>query len=463
MEYMPVTESMFLIAETRDQPMHVGGLQLFIPREGQSPEDLADEMHDAFIAATDIHPTFLKRPASPASIVGYTAWSQEEELDFDYHVRRISLPRPGEIKDLLRYVSLNHGALLDRSQPMWETHIIEGLKDGRIAMYTKVHHSLIDGVSALRILQRTLSTDPTDRSGTAFWDRNLKSRSKKARAPKTKPEPTLRERIAGAWSSADQVLGMVPAAAKVALTGARDKDFIAPFPNAPQTILNVPIGSARRFAAQDWPTERLRQAARRHGLTVTEVMIAMCAGALRTYLLDHDALPEESLTAMLPVSMHTEDSSGNQVTAVIVKLATDSSSPIERLHTIRASTTSAKKMVRGLRPLQSLALGAANLAPMAMSVVPGATKITPRNFNVIISCVPGPDDPLYWNGAKLDGCYPVSIPAEGQAMNITTATVGGKINFGIIGARAELPSVQRMLDHLETALAELEELQPQAF
>ncbi|KJQ99597.1 wax ester/triacylglycerol synthase domain-containing protein, partial [Gordonia sihwensis] len=187
MQYMPVTESMFLIAETRDQPMHVGGLQLFVPREGQSAEDLADEISERFHAATDVSPMFLKRPATPAQIAGYTAWTQDDEVDFDYHIRHIVLPRPGEIKDLLRYVSLNHGALLDRRRPMWEIHIIEGLADGRVALYTKIHHSIVDGVSALRLLQRSLSTDPDDRSGTAFWDMELVRRRRRRRREQRPP------------------------------------------------------------------------------------------------------------------------------------------------------------------------------------------------------------------------------------------------------------------------------------
>lgn len=467
---MPVTESMFLIAETRDQPMHVGGLQLFIPRDGQTAAELAEEFHEKFLAATDIQSVFLKRPASPASIAGYAAWQQADDLDFDYHVRRIVLPRPGDIKNLLRYVSLNHGALLDRSRPMWEVHIVEGLADGRVALYTKIHHSLADGVTALRMLQRTMSTDPADRSGTAFWDQELLRRRKrralaKKAAQASESKPGLFSKVTGAVGSAlslaDDVVGMAPAAAKVAVAGVFDNDFVAPLQQAPNTILNVPIGSARRFAAQDWPTQRLRDAAKRHGVTVNDIITAMCAGALRRYLTDNDALPEQSLTACLPVSLHGQgDSDGNAITAIVVRLATDVEDPAQRLREINASTSSAKHVVRGLKPLQSLALGGANIWSLAFAPVPGFVNFTPRGFNLMISSVPGPDDPLYWNGALLDGNYPVSIPMEGLAMNITITTLGGKANFGIIGARSQLPRLQRMLDHLDTTLVELEEIDP---
>ncbi|MEZ5212878.1 wax ester/triacylglycerol synthase family O-acyltransferase [Gordonia sp. (in: high G+C Gram-positive bacteria)] len=462
MEYMPVTQSMFLVAETRDQPMHVGGLQLFIPRDGQSPAELAEEVHARFVAATGVQPLFRKRPASPAAVMGLTAWQHDDEIDFDYHVRRIVLPRPGEIKNLLRYVSLNHGALLDRNRPMWEVHIIEGLRDGRIALYTKIHHSLADGVTALRILQRSLTTDPDDRSGTSFWDPAL-LRRRRPRKPKT-PSGLLSKvtgTIGSAVGLADDLIGLGPAAAKVAIAGVFDKDFVAPMQMAPVTALNVTIGSARRFAAQDWPTDRLRDVARRHGVTFNDVLIAMCAGALRRYLHDHHELPDSTLTACLPVSLHGEgDGDGNAITAIIVRMATDIDDPAARLREIRASSSSAKNIVRGLKPIQSLALGAANAWPLAFATVPGFVKYTPHGFNLMISSVPGPDMPLYWNGARLDGCYPVSIPMDGLAMNITITTVGGKANFGIIGARAQLPSLQRILDHLDTALLELEDIAP---
>lgn len=458
MKYMPVTESMFLIAETRDQPMHVGGLQLFIPRDGQSTEELADEICERFYAATDIAPMFRKRPATPAQMAGYTAWTEDADVDFDYHIRRIILPRPGGPIQLLRYVSLNHGALLDRRRPMWEVHIIEGIDGGRVGLYTKVHHSVVDGVSALRLLQRSLSTDPDDRSGTAMWVRRT---SRKSGKPTRKGLLGTLAGAAGAVvDAAGQVAGLGPAAAKVAMAGLTDRDYVAPMQMAPTTMLNQSIGSARRFAAQDWPIERLRAVAQAQEITINDVILAMCSGALRAYLDEHSDLPTESLVAVMPVSLHTEgDADGNAITAISVRLATDLDSPADRVAAIKASTTGAKNVVRGLKPLQAMALGAATIWPLAFATVPGFVEYTPRGFNLMISNVPGPEEPLYWNGAKLDGCYPVSIPMEGLAMNITVTTVAGKAGFGIIGARAQLPSLQKILVHLETALAELEALE----
>ncbi len=457
MQYMPVTASMFLIAETREQPMHVGGLQLFIPREGQTASQLADDMMEAFADVVEIQPDFRKRPTQPFSLLGSVSWSYDDDIDFDYHVRRIALPKPGRIRELLHYVSLNHSTLLDRSKPMWEAHLIEGLADGRVALYTKIHHSVVDGVTALRILGRSLSADPDDRTGGAAWDSSLKRKRTR------KPSPGLGAQLVGGLSGAAKVasdlVGLVPATAQLTYRALTDRTYVAPLHGAPKTIFDVPIGSARRFAAQQWETSRLRAVADALNLTLNDVILAMCGSALRNYLIDLDALPTQPLLAMVPVSMHTSDEKdGNAVTAILANLATDQADPRARLDQLRASMDASKEVVRGLTPLQALALGAANASSLAFMSIPGVVPLAPSQFNVIISNVPGPQHDLYWNGAKLDGLYPVSIPTSGCALNITITSHGGYMGFGLIGARAQLPSLQRLLTHLDTALGELEKV-----
>lgn len=194
-------------------------------------------------------------------------------------------------------------------------------------------------------------------------------------------------------------------------------------------------------------------------ITINDVMVAMCSGAMRAYLIDQDALPDAPLIAAMPVSLHTDnDADGNNITAIMVNLATDQPDPERRLATIIASTRKSKELVRSLSPVQSMALGAANFAPLALATVPGFVRYTPPQFNLIISNVPGPKTDLYWNGAKLDGVYPASIPLGGQAINITVATTADHINFGLTGARKEVPSLQRLLTHLDTSLEELEKV-----
>ncbi|WP_207841570.1 WS/DGAT/MGAT family O-acyltransferase [Williamsia soli] len=455
MPYMPITESMFLLAESREHPMHVGGLQLFEPAEGS--DDLGERMFEAFQAQTEVHKLFRKRPASPVGLMGTVRWSYDSDVDFEYHVRRTVLPRPGRVRELLRYVSANHGAMLDRHRPMWELHLIEGLADGRIALYTKIHHSLVDGVSALKLLEKTLSPDASARSGRAPWDPELFL--KRPRLESASDEAS-RSILSEGWKVAGELAGFAPATARVGIRAVRDHNLKLPL-QAPRTMFNVPIGGARRFAAEQWSVTRLKAVAAGLDITMNDVVMAMCGGALRSYLIDQNALPEQPLIAMMPVSMHAKDSDsseGNAVTAILANLATDQPDPERRLATLVDSTRSSKQVIRELSPLQALGFGAVVAAPLALSTVPGFVRYTPPPFNVIISNVPGPQKDMYWNGAKLDGVYPASIALDGQALNITVATNGDKVNFGLTGARAEVPSLQRLLTHLDTALEELEKL-----
>ena len=155
MAMMPVTDSMFLLVETREHPMHVGGLQLFKKPEGAGEEYLRD-VRNSLLESDNIRSVFRRRPARPVNTMGHVAWANDTELELDYHFRHSALPRPGRVRELLELTGRWHSTLLDRHRPLWETHLIEGLDDGRFAVYTKVHHALMDGVSALRQLQGTL-------------------------------------------------------------------------------------------------------------------------------------------------------------------------------------------------------------------------------------------------------------------------------------------------------------------
>ena len=455
MALMPVTESVFLIAESREHPMHVGGLQLFVP--AGEPHDLADLIHTQFTKG-EVHELFRKRPGRPVNVMGALAWSREDDIDFEYHVRRVVLPAPGRIRELFQFISLNHGTPLDRYRPMWELHIIEGLADGRIALYTKVHHSLVDGVSALKLMMNTLTTDPDDRSGVATWDPSL-FHSK----PAPKPSTAL-ETVAGGLSLGRKIVGdladFVPAAARLGVRASKNEGAQLPL-RAPRTMCNVPIGGARRFAAESWSITRMTKVARALDVTLNDIVLAMCAGALRGYLIDEEALPDSPLIAMVPVSLRKpgEDrSQGNSVSTILCNLGTHESDPLERLACITDSTVKGKDMMREFNTLESLAFGAATMLPLLFGAVPGFVNNTPPPFNVIISNVPGAKDELYWNGARLDGVYPASIVADGMALNITVASSADSLNFGLIGCRRSVPHLQRILTHLENSLVELEKV-----
>lgn len=443
---MMPTDAIFLLGESREHPMHVGGLQLFEPPPGAG-RGFARELHKQLVAQREFQPTFRKHPAKFVGGIANLGWSYDDDIDVDYHVRRSALPSPKRVRELLELTSRWHSTLLDRHRPLWETHIVEGLKDGRFAIYTKVHHALIDGVSAQKLMQRALSTDPDDPEIRAPW-----SLSK----PKRRSSPS--SRLSSLARTAGSLAALAPSTVGLARAALLEQQLTLPF-GAPKTMLNVKIGGARRCAAQSWSLDRIKSVKRAAGVTVNDVVLAMCSGALRYYLLEQNALPDTPLIAMVPVSLRTEeeaDAGGNLVGAILCNLATDTDDPAQRLLTISDSMRSNKKVFSQLPRLQALALSAVNTSALALAAVPGWVASTSPPFNIIISNVPGPTQPIYYGGARLDGNYPLSIALDGQALNITLASNAGNLDFGLVGCRRSVPHLQRLLAHLESSLKDLE-------
>jgi WS/DGAT/MGAT family acyltransferase len=445
MDLMAPTDSVFLLSESREHPMHVGGLQLFQPPKDAGPEFMR-ELYETLISNEVFQPTFRKRPARLLGGIANVGWSYDDDVDIGYHVRRSALAGPGRVRELLELTSRLHGTLLDRHRPLWETHFVEGLNDGRFALYTKFHHALVDGVSALKLLQRSLSTDPHDTDVKAIW--NLPRRRRAAG----------RSRLQALTQVAGSVATMGVSTVALARAAVLEQQLTLPFA-APRTMLNVRIGGARRCAAQSWSLDRVKSIKQATGVTVNDVILGMCAGALRFYLIEQNALPNSPLIAMVPVSLRTDDESdsgGNLVGSILCNLATDVDDAAERLQTISASMRGNKKVFSQLPRLQSLALSAFNIAPLALTPVPGLVSSAPPPFNVVISTVPGPTEPLYWRGARLDGNYPMSIVTDWLALNMTVVNNAGNLDFGLVGCRRSVPHLQRLLVFLEVALKELE-------
>jgi WS/DGAT/MGAT family acyltransferase len=453
-------DAMFLAGESREQPMHVGGLMLFELPEGagrdtvfpESSRDFVSRLYHDMLAAPSVNPLFERRVRNRPQDLGYWSWEQDPDIDLEYHVRLSALPRPGRYRELFELTSRLHGTLLDRHRPLWEMHLIEGVEGRRFALYSKIHHSLIDGVTALRWMQDTLTTDPC-RTG----------------MPPTYALPQQHEPAAGAGrlpSLARMPVGAVRTFADLAglpLAGVKGLlQSTMPF-QAPKTIFNQPVSGARRFAAQSWPLERLEQVRAITGATLNDVLLAMCSGALRNYLLELDALPDRALTAMVPVSLRDRDGApggGNSLATLIADLATDLPDPERRIRRIMASTAHGKGVLSELSPLQNLIVGALGFGVAGpAAVLPGVAGRTTPPYNVVISNVPGPtESPLYWNRSRLLGMYPASIVLNGQALNISVTSYDHQLHFGLIGDRRTVPHLQRLLGHLETSLADLESI-----
>ncbi len=461
----------FLLMEAREKPAHVGGMSLFEPPPDAGPHYLLELYESALASQGDVRSLFRKRPVRSGGI-GPWSWEIDDQFDIEYHVRHTALPEPGRIRELLTVVSRLHGSLLDRNRPLWEAHLIEGLADGRFAMYTKVHHALVDGVTAMRLLIESMSTDPTETDMPMPWERRARD-EREVGEPAPRPRPTSStgndtwtSLVTDGLRSLTQAVGGLAGAAEHVgplLRSFRDQVAAQPL-QAPRSVLNVPVTGARRFAADSWPIERIRAVGAPHGATVNDMVLAMSAGALRAYLLELDALPDEPLVAMVPVSLKARgagDDAGNAVGAILCSLGTHLADPVARLHHIQASMRSAKSRLEGLTPNQILLLSALSVAPAALGMSPlGRIPLTEPllrpAFNVVISNVPGPREPLYWNGARLVGQYPVSTIIDGQAINITTTSYAGSLDFGIIGCRRAAPRLQRLLPALEDEVAALE-------
>ncbi len=434
----------FLWLERRQQPMHVGGLMLFkIPEDAD--KNFVQEVAARFKAVTPPVRPFNQRLEG-------MFWEEDDEFDLEHHFRHIALPEPGRIRELLAYVSQEHSALLDRAKPLWECHLIEGIEGNRFALYFKMHHAVVDGVAGMRIAQKSLSTDPNEKALTPLWA------VKRDRRPKE--ETTALSNFADTLTRLRHQASSIPKVAKELYQAIRasyehDPDYVSVF-QAPRSILNQKVTGSRRFAAQSYDLPRIKAIGKALGVTINDVVMAMCAGALRTYLLELNALPEKPLIAMVPMSLRRDDSDGgNQISMILANLGTHLADPKARLDIIHRSVQNAKDRFSRMSPSEIMAYSALIYSISGANLMTGiAPKM--QAFNVIISNVPGPRETMYWNGAELDGFYPVSIVLNGMALNMTLTSYVDKLEFGLIACRKVLPSMQRLLTYLEDALDELE-------
>jgi len=451
----------FLLAETRSQPMHVAGLQLF-EKPDEAGEDFAREIFESALAVEEIAPLFKKRPMLSVGSLGQWVWAEDKQFDIEHHVRHNALPRPGRIRELLELVSRLHGTMLARERPLWEAHIVEGLADGRVAMYTKMHHALVDGISAMRLMQSVLSTDPDERDMPLYFDARAARRTAR---PRKEAEHNLADVPVSALRTAVAVsaeaAGLPGAFLKTLSKGIRNETSALSL-HAPKSMFNVTITGSRRFAAQDWPLERLRAIAKASGTTLNDVVLAMCSGAVRAYLDELGQLPDSSLVSMVPVGLTSRRAEsltgggGNAVGSVMVKLGTDLPDPADRLESVHRSMRAGKEALESMTPNQIVAMSALGMAPSILIPMLRLNGIVRPPFNLIISNVPGPRSTQYLNGARLTGSYPVSVPMQGMALNITCNSYADKMCFGLTGCRRSVPHLQRFLAHLDHELGALE-------
>lgn len=454
MKRLSPSDAAFLYGESRATPMHVGGLHLYRPPKGETAQTFVRQLHAEVVATPEFRKPFDQKLAWPLAGLGLPAWVDDPDFDVDYHIRHSALPAPGRYRELFVLASRLHGSLLDRTRPLWEAHLIEGLETGQFALYTKMHHAMVDGVAAMRLLQSSLSEDPDDRSHPHILE---------ARARRAPREPD-RISLHAAAEQLQNRLGMIPgitrSLASMAKAARANGDGAMALPyQAPRSPLNTRISGARRVVAQSYPLDRIKEVGKSFDATVNDVVLAMSAGALRRYLQETGGLPERSLTAMTPVSVRPADAEelGNAVSAVVCNLGTAIADPAERMRAIRASMAEGKAMLKEMTFHQIMGYTMFVLGPMTAPALFDVKQLLRPVFNVVISNVPGPRKPLYWRGARLEGMYPISIVIHGMAVNITVTSYVDSLDFGITACRRSVPHVQRLIDYLADALAELEE------
>ncbi len=447
----------FLRLESTQTPMHVAGLEIFsLP--AKAPPDFLEKLVAEFRSPSALRAPFnLKLNPSPLSALLPT-WIEDHDVDLDYHVRHLALPRPGGERELGVLVSRLHSHLLDRSRPLWECYVIEGLEDNRFALYFKIHHALTDGVGGTRLFMNSLADSPEVTNLPPFWAaREAGAGSgqgdEAAHAERSEPPP-LKETLQGLAGAVKPLLRQDPKAERVVL----------PF-EGPMSVLNGRVHGTRRFATQQFDLARLKKLTKANGATLNDIVLAMCSGALRRYLKEANQLPSKPLIAGCPVNLRPagDASGGNAVGYLFANLATDVADPARRFKAIRDSAKAAKEHLQGmpkhvLQPYTFLMM-----TPMILVLIAGLAGRSRPPINITISNVPGPDQPKYFNGAKLEAPYPVSIPTHGQAVNITCLSYAGTVNFGFTGCRDSLPHLQRLAVYTAEALDELEDaLRPSA-
>lgn len=454
-------DTMFLYGETGSSMMHVASVLLVTP-PATPPEGAAwtAELADAYRSAAEVeepwnlrlkHPMLKYHPAN--------TWVEAERVDLDFHVRRWALPAPGDDRELGILISRLHSQPLDLSRPPWEVHLVEGLADGRVAVYTKVHHALIDGISGMGLLERSLSTD-ADEQRPAFFAQKLDGRAARPGGGGGVPGVPTLVRFAAREVGAAAKLGK--ALVDVNLRRRGKRAHLVGSTQAPHTLLNGAVSRNRRFATQEYELARLKRLGKKYDATINDVVLAIIGGGLRQYLVEQGALPESPLVGFLPVSVHPkgDTKAGNSTGAVLASLATDVDDPVDRLRRVVDSTRVAKSQLEGMPAEAALAYSAALLAPhlvVAGAVLARIPDPLPYTFNVCVSNIPGPSTPRYLRGALVDAVYPVSIPTHGMALNITLHSYNGTLFFGFVGCPEAVPNLQRLAVYTGRALEELEQ------
>ena len=452
---------------------HVNGLSIYErPSPDFRPYDLVRERMGAMVGHLE---PLRRRVVDVPFGLDHPYWVDDPHFDLDYHVREIGLAPPGTADQLSEQVARIIGRHMDRRHPLWEIYVIEGLADGRWAMLSKFHHATVDGAAGV-IMLKLMTDDSADEEfpfvpvdwepGEIPTDKELLKRTVNHLVVNPVKATRLSLRVLRNLADAAGVNSVSGAATRarelVATAAGRSEQAEAlsdqlrkistPLSPAPPTPWNHSVGPHRRFAMRSTSLSNIKALKDATGGTVNDVVMAICAGALREYLLRHDALPDEPLRAMVPVSIRTgteDDPWTNRVSSIFAELPTDCDDPVERVQRCRNAMETAKQQL-DLVPADSLMRATDVTSPVvATSAIRLAARLSDRMnlpVNVVVSNVPGPREPLYFGGAKLDNYIPVSTIANGVGLNITVHSYENNLDFGLVADRDLVPDLWDLVD-----------------
>jgi len=453
-------DAAFLYLEGLGTPMHVGSLMLLRMPDGFDGDfhaRLCEHLEGRLGAAAPLRRVLESAPLS----IGHPLWREQAPLDMDWHIQRRTLRKPGSHNALMKLVGRLHAEPLDRSRPMWQLVVIDGLADGQVAVYSKLHHAMIDGQGGIALARALLDVEPKPRH------------PQSPAIPAPGSGPTGRARLAvRAGAATAGTLGRwirgVPGTLKMAaagtmsprktFSGIRDSVMLAP-----RSLFNVQISDRRAFAVASLELDRCKRVAHGLGASLNDVVMALCTSALRETLIRRGALPKRAMVAGMPVSLRAQGDgeANNQVSMVQCELPTDQADADARLARIHAATDKIKARVRAftsLIPTDFPGL-AAPLWATGLSRLWERGRLSerlPPLANLVISNVPGPPMPLYLAGAAVTHYYPMSIVTHGLALNITVQSYAGRLEFGVLSCPDALPRPRSLTNRLAGALEELE-------
>jgi diacylglycerol O-acyltransferase / wax synthase len=482
MRQLTPLDAQFLAVETSRTYGHVGGLAVYDPSTAPGGTLGIPELCRLVSERLHLLPPFRWRLAKVPLGIDLPYWTEDEDFDLDFHIRESAVPPPGGDRQLAETVARIFARPLDRARPLWELYLIHGLEGGRVALLTKVHHSVVDGVSGNEILSVLLDPSPegqeieppagdgAPRRPPGELEMLGRGLAGLARAPvralRSAPAaiPNLTDLPGANAFPGVPTLSRALTSVRRALGGPQDPGILEiTTARPPRTCFNGPISSHRSFAFGSVSLDTVKAIKNEAGVKVNDVIVAVCAGAVREFLLERDELPDEPLVAMVPVSVRGEDEMGtfgNRISMMIVPIPTDVADPRERLERAHELLRSAKEHHAAL-PANLLTDASAFIPPAVAALAARATVgilgRTRPPLNLVVSNVPGPRSPLFIAGARLEAHYPVSAVVDGVGLNLTIMSYLDRVDFGFVADRDQIADLWPLL---RAAQREVERLAP---